>query len=132
MSPQTDIQMSPTFRILLVEDSMRMNGVGSRCEVLHVHHNVITHFGTDHGTKETQPVWLRDLGSVRITCVLFIHCFFVHTTNSIRTFIQEYGGMALKKKKITITNLLEIRSICLIVSVFWISQLDKNNGYKIA
>lgn len=88
--------MSPTFRILLVEDSMRVNGVIPRRKVLHVYHNVITHFGMDHGAKEAQPAWLRNLGSVGVTCVLFIHSFFVHTTNSIWTFIQECGRMPLE------------------------------------
>lgn len=98
---KTTRETSPTFRILLVEDSMRMDWIWSRCKVFHVYYDVITHFCTDHRSKEAQPLWFEDLSRESLICVLLIHSFFIHPSNPCWTTVQKYRGMPLEMRGVT-------------------------------
>lgn len=84
------------FRVLLVEDAMRMDGVGPQGKVFQVNDDLIPHFSSDQRAQEPEPSWLGHFSAVRGVRVLFIHCFLINTAYPICTSGEEIRSFSVK------------------------------------
>lgn len=100
--------MYPTFRVLLIEDSMRVERIRPGGEVLHVHLYDISHLSPYYGPQEAEPGRFRHLRGIGGICVLSVQSLLVNTPYPVHASWQKYRGISVKERNkwVTVTGIL--------------------------